>query len=298
MSEPLTQTAPAKVNLALHVVGRRDDGYHLLESLAVFTRHGDSLSARPAQADAIVVKGRFAAQVPIDGANLMAQARDLMRQAFGVAAEAPVALELEKNLPVASGIGGGSSDAAATLRMLARFWNIDAGAADLARLGLRLGADVPMCLAARPLVARGIGDEIEPLADFPALPIVLVNPGVPMATTRVFASLPITQNPPMPAIAGGGDSRVIADWLAATRNDLQNAAINLAPEIEDALASLRAEGAMIARMSGSGATCFGLFATRTEAERAADAIGQANPGWFVSETFTAAAQTGADDDTD
>ena len=298
MPEFLTQTAPAKVNLALHVVGRRGDGYHLLESLAVFTRAGDVLSARPAAADAIVVKGRFAAQVPIDGANLVAQARDLMREVFGAAADMPVALELEKNLPVASGIGGGSSDAAAAMRMLGRFWSIDERLDELARLGLRLGADLPMCLTARPLVARGIGDEIEILHGFPALPIVLVNPGVPVATASVFASLPTAQNAPMPALAINGDSGFVADWLGNTRNDLQAAAIGIAPEIENVLDRLRAEGALIARMSGSGATCFGLFETGRDARSAAEAIGQSNPGWFVCETFTTAAETEAENDAD
>lgn len=287
--ETLTAHAPAKLNLALHVVGRRDDGYHLLESLAVFTEHGDTIRIASCEHDEIVVAGRFAAQVPIDGANLVVLARDLMRQHFGERAKSPVSIRLEKVLPVASGIGGGSSDAAATLRGLADFWKLDTSEAELAALGLRLGADVPMCLAARPLVARGIGDEVETLDDFPALSVVLVNPGVPLATGAVFANLDTPSNPPMPHLdAAGGGERLIS-WLTQSRNDLEAPALSLVPQIGDALRALRNGGAKLARMSGSGATCFGIFDDEDLARRAADAIAQSEPGWFVTATTTDAA---------
>lgn len=284
MAEVLTHIAPAKINLALHVVGKRSDGYHLIESLAVFAEDGDHLSAEPAEADDITVAGRYAAQVPIGEANLIIRARDLLRERFGAAATQPVALRLEKNLPVASGIGGGSSDAATTMRMLARLWKLEAEDAELARLGLQLGADVPMCLAARPLLARGIGEKIEPLKRFPALFVVLVNPGVPLATAHVFQALSRANNQTMPVISADGDADAVIDWLSATRNDLEEPAMSLAPEIADALQALRDNGAILARMSGSGATCFGIFRSKGEAERAAAAISDAAPAWFVSAT--------------
>ena len=287
MAEVLTHIAPAKINLALHVVGKRSDGYHLIESLAVFAEDGDHLSAEPADADDITVAGRYAAQVPLGEANLIIRARDLLRDRFGEAATPPVALRLEKHLPVASGIGGGSSDAATTMRMLAQLWKLETEDAELAQLGLQLGADVPMCLAARPLLARGIGEEIEPLKRFPALFVVLVNPGVPLATAHVFQALSRADNETMPIISADGNADAVIDWLVGTRNDLEEPAMSLAPEIADALQALRDGGAAVARMSGSGATCFGIFRSKAEAERAAAAISAAAPAWFVSATRVA-----------
>lgn len=287
MAEVLTHIAPAKINLALHVVGKRSDGYHLIESLAVFAEDGDHLSAEPADADDITVAGRYAAQVPLGEANLIIRARDLLRDRFGEAATPPVALRLEKHLPVASGIGGGSSDAATTMRMLAQLWKLETEDAELAQLGLQLGADVPMCLAARPLLARGIGEEIEPLKRFPALFVVLVNPGVPLATAHVFQALSRADNETMPIISADGNADAVIDWLIGTRNDLEEPAMSLAPEIADALQALRDGGAAVARMSGSGATCFGIFRSKAEAERAAAAISAAAPAWFVSATRVA-----------
>ncbi|MEP9370869.1 4-(cytidine 5'-diphospho)-2-C-methyl-D-erythritol kinase [Mesorhizobium sp. KR1-2] len=272
--------APAKINLALHVTGRRADGYHLLESLAVFTEFGDCLIVSPATEDAFSVTGPFAAQVPLDAGNLAIRARDALR-AFSPASAAPVAISLEKNLPVASGIGGGSSDAAAALRALAHHWGIEA---DLAALGLKLGADVPMCLAARPLLARGIGEVLEPVADLPPLPLVLVNPGVGVSTPDVFRALASRENPPLPPLPGRLDPASVLEWLRATRNDLENPAKTLAPAIGDALDALGGTGAPFARMSGSGATCFGLFETDADAARAAEAIRASYPGWFVAAT--------------
>lgn len=286
----MTMTAPAKVNLALHIVGRRDDGFHLLESLTVFAGDGDRLSAAPAENDEMVVAGRYAAQVPINEENLVIRARDAMRRRFGEKAAAPVSLRLEKNLPVASGVGGGSSDAATAIRLLERLWNIEAQGEGLADVGLALGADVPMCLAATPLLARGVGEEIEPLAGFPSLALVLANPGVPLATGAVFQNLEKVDNPSIPAIATGGDKGAILDWLAATRNDLERPAMALVPEIADTLAMLRESGAVVARMTGSGATCFGLFETRRHARAAAAWISKANPTWFVSASTTGAAE--------
>ena len=277
---PLAEFAPAKINLALHVTGRRDDGYHLLESLVVFAELGDRITVSTCETDSFAVDGRFVSDVPLDGGNLVLKARDALRAAFPGHAR-PVSIALEKNLPVASGIGGGSSDAAATLRALARLWRIPVGEAELARLALPLGADLPMCLAGRPLMARGIGEHLEPVEDFPALPMVLVNPGIAISTPEVFRALTRRDNPPLAALTHACD---MFEWFAATRNDLEPAAMSIVPAVGEALDALRQSGAAFARMSGSGATCFGIFASQAAAQRAANAIVSRQPGWFTAAT--------------
>ncbi|MDG4908931.1 4-(cytidine 5'-diphospho)-2-C-methyl-D-erythritol kinase [Mesorhizobium sp. WSM4898] len=279
-----TWLAPAKINLALHVTGRRADGYHLVDSLAVFTRFGDRLEIELAQDDAFSASGPFAAGVPIDGDNLVLKARDALRREAGAQQAPPVAIRLEKNLPVASGVGGGSSDAAAALNGLSRLWELDIGEAGLARIGLTLGADLPMCLKARPLIARGIGDELSPLTEFPALALVLVNPGVAVSTPEVFKALSGPDNAALPPLPGRLDFHGIRNWLDTTRNDLEPAARAIQPAIGDALKALKKAGAAFARMSGSGATCFGLFETGNVAKRAAIDIRRRHPGWFVAAT--------------
>ncbi len=281
--------APAKINLALHVVGKRADGYHELESLVVFAGLGDRLSVAPSRSDAFSVGGPFADGVPVDGTNLVLRARDALRASAGRGCP-PVALSLEKRLPVASGIGGGSSDAAAALKALAEHWRLPAGTG-LHETGSKLGADVPMCLVARPLVARGVGDRIEVLDRFPTLPLVLVNPGVAVSTAAVFRLLTRTDNPVLPALPARAGFDELVAWLRSTRNDLQEPAASVAPPIIDALAALEGEGAAFARMSGSGATCFGLFPAREAAERAALAIRRTRADWFVEATESGASET-------
>ncbi len=283
--------APAKINLALHVVGRRTDGYHLLESLAVFTSLGDRIAVEPATSDRLAVTGPFAAAVPLDDGNLVLAARDRLRARFPDQPCGPVSIQLEKNLPVASGIGGGSSDAAATLRALNALWNLAVSPGDLARISLGLGADLPMCLAGRPLIARGIGDRIDLLADFPSLHLVLVNPGVPVATPDVFKSLASRDNPGLPPLPARASAAAVIEWLNETRNDLEAPARTLAPEIGDALSALGQAGSRFARMSGSGATCFGLFDDAARAVEAADQIHRRHPNWFVAATRSGGAQT-------
>lgn len=265
----VTEFAPAKLNLALHVTGRRADGYHLLDSLAGFATVGDRVTVAPGRG--VTASGPFAADLPQDG-NLCARAADLM----GVTA----AIGLEKNLPVASGIGGGSADAAAVLRGLARGGAALPGAEAI----LRLGADVPVCLAGLPARMRGVGQVLDPLPALPALPLVLVNPGVAVATPAVFAALSARDNPGLPALPVRFTVPALLDWLAATRNDLEAPARALAPAIGEALAALTHAGAGFARMSGSGATCFGIFVSPSAAEAAAARIGAARPGWWVAAT--------------
>jgi len=284
--------APAKINLALHVTGQRADGYHLLDSLAVFTRFGDRVEIEPSDSDGFSVSGKYASGVPLDETNLVVKAREALRREAGAGQTPPVAIRLEKNLPIASGIGGGSSDAAAVLRGLVRAWRLDIGDAALARIGLSLGADVPMCLAAKPLIARGIGDEISPVPDFPALGLVLVNPGVAVSTPDVFKALEKRDNEGLPPLPRGFDFHSIRNWLETTRNDLEAAALAIQPPIGRALSLLNRAGSGFSRMSGSGATCFGLFETGNVAKRAAAEIRSRQPDWFVAATRSIASEAG------
>ncbi|TGS71597.1 4-(cytidine 5'-diphospho)-2-C-methyl-D-erythritol kinase [Mesorhizobium sp. M3A.F.Ca.ET.174.01.1.1] len=286
--EPGTQArtwlAPAKINLALHVTGRRADGYHLLDSLVVFTRFGDRLEIEPAERDEFSVSGRYASGVPLDGDNLVLRAREALRREAGPRRTPSVAIRLEKNLPIASGVGGGSSDAAAVLNGLAGLWNLDIDDAGLARTGLTLGADLPMCLAARPLIARGIGDELSPVATFPALALVLVNPGAAVSTPDIFKALAKRDNEALPPLPHRLDFHSIRNWLEVTRNDLEPVARSIQPAVGETLKALDKAGAAFTRMSGSGATCFGLFETGNMAKRAAIEIRGRHPDWFVAAT--------------
>ncbi len=228
--------------------------------------------------------------MPLDDSNLVVKAREALRLVAGQQGTPPVAIRLEKNLPVASGIGGGSSDAAAVLRGLVRTWGLDIGEAELARIGITLGADVPMCLAARPLVARGVGDELSPVADFPALALVLVNPGVAVSTPDVFNALEKRDNEGLPPLPRGFDFHSVRNWLDITRNDLEPAALAIQPPIGRALSLLNRAGSGFSRMSGSGATCFGLFETGNVAKRAAAEIRSREPDWFVAATRSIASE--------
>ena len=273
----LQACAPAKINLWLHITGRRTDGYRELDSLVAFADIGDRLTAAPASGLSLSVTGPFADALGDRSDNLVLKAARALAARCGVPARA--ALHLEKTLPVASGIGGGSADAAAALRLCARLWQADIGADELARLALGLGADVPVCLAGRTVRMRGIGERLAPLDPAPAAaPAVLVSPGVPVSTGRVFDALAEPFSPP----AQDRDGELAAR-AAPNRNDLEAPAIVLVPEIAQVLAALRAApGLRLARMSGSGATCFGLFGTRTEAAAAARAIAAAHPSWWVA----------------
>lgn len=292
---PRVEFAPAKLNLALHVVGRRDDGYHLLESLVAFTRFGDRIEIAEADEDSFEVSGPFAQGVPTDGTNLVIRARDVLRAALPHAS-ARVAIKLDKNLPVASGIGGGSSDAAATLRGLARLWEIDAGDDRLIDIGASLGADLPMCIAGRPLIARGTGEMLTPVAGFPSLGVVLVNPGVAVSTPEVFAALAKRDNEALAPLPSKLDFYPLMDWLLAARNDLEKVAEKIAPQIGVAKAALQKAGADVARMSGSGATCFGIFETGNLAKKAAATIRKRQPDWFVAATRIMPSENGHEQD--
>jgi 4-diphosphocytidyl-2-C-methyl-D-erythritol kinase len=264
--------APAKINLTLHVTGRRDDGYHLLDSLVVFADIGDRITLSPGRGGlTLTVTGPMAAGVPSGNSNLALRAARL-------AGAADLSITLEKHLPAAAGIGGGSSDAAAVLRALGA---IDADA-------LALGADVPVCLPARSARMSGIGEVVAPLTGIPPLPAVLVNPGVAVPTAAVFAGLQCHDHAAMPPIPGFAGVADCAAWLATQRNDLEPPALKLAPAIGQVLAALRDSGALLARMSGSGATCFGLYKDPDAARAAASTLAANRHEWWVAQTRLAA----------
>jgi 4-diphosphocytidyl-2-C-methyl-D-erythritol kinase len=275
----LSEFAPAKVNLYLHVVGRRDDGYHLLDSLVVFAGIGDRLTVLPAGEVSLSVRGPFAAELEAEADNLVLRAARVLAAYAGT--EATGELVLEKNLPVASGIGGGSADAAAALRLLSRFWRLDVDAGTLRRLAGQLGADVPACLAGGPALMSGIGEVLAPAPKLPEVGILLVNPGVAVSTPSVFRSRAgaFSREAAFPE-ASWRDAESFAASLGDTRNDLEPPARLLAPAIGTVLEALsQTAGCLLSRMSGSGATCFGLFRTPTAAREAAHAV--VRPGWWV-----------------
>lgn len=280
---PLTQAtefAPAKVNLTLHVTGQRADGYHLLDSLVVFCGIGDVLRAVIADSHSLAVTGPFARDVPPGPDNLVLQAAQAFSPDMGVA------FILEKHLPPASGIGGGSADAAAAIRAIARLREgSNAGLDDFDRDAvLTLGADVPVCLLSAVTRMRGIGEQLDATGPLPEMHIALVNPRVAVPTPAVFKGLQLRQNPPMPdTLPHWPNAQSMAGWLKTQRNDLELPAMAIAPVIGEVLANLAAcPRALLARMSGSGATCFALFGSAIDAKAASDAIGAANPGWWTA----------------
>lgn len=277
-----TITAPAKINLYLHVTGRREDGYHYLDSLVGFTDIGDRITVGKAPSFSFAVTGPMAQSLAGTDpeANLVVRAA----RALAVAAQRDLhcVLTLEKNLPLASGIGGGSSDAAATLLALALVWDLPGDALPLAAIARSLGQDVAACLHRRPCYFRNIGDRIEPAPDLPPMAILLANPGVQVPTPDVFArrigkfSLPAGL-PPAPC-----DLAALVQQLKQRRNDLYEPAIQLAPEIGDCLSAVAATPyCLLARMSGSGATCFGLYAESAQAVAAAAQLKARYPHWWV-----------------
>ncbi|SFT39290.1 4-(cytidine 5'-diphospho)-2-C-methyl-D-erythritol kinase [Sedimentitalea nanhaiensis] len=276
-ADAVQEFAPAKINLTLHVTGQRPDGYHLLDSLVVFADVGDRIAVRRADRMRFKVTGPMAAGVPVDDSNLVLRAA----HAAGVTR---AEITLDKHLPAASGIGGGSSDAAAVLRALTRSHKVRPLSGG--RL-LRLGADVPVCLAATTARMSGIGERLAPVAGFPSLAAVLINPGVQVHTPDAFRALMIKNGAAMPSIPDFADTAACCDWLAAQRNDLQAPVVNMVPVVGVVLDALENQGAVLARMSGSGATCFGLFDSLATATAAARALTEARLGWWIRATTLA-----------
>lgn len=281
----LATRAPAKINLTLHILGRRDDGYHELESLVAFTGGGDTLRFSPGEVLALDVDGPTATAAGAGADNLVLRAaRHLSDRIPGLRLGA---FRLTKRLPVAAGIGGGSSDAAAALRLLAAANDLPADDPRILEAARATGSDVPVCLDPRARFMRGRGEEIDPALGLAPLPAVLINPGVPVETRAVFARIGLAPGEradarPHPAITPELGEDALLAALRKGRNDMEDSACVDAPVIVDALAVLSAaRGCRLARMSGSGATCFALFSTRQAASRAASAIRRQHPGWWV-----------------
>lgn len=284
------ERAPAKINLYLHVGGKRADGYHALASLVCFAEAGDALAFAPSPALSLSVEGPFAAALANDGDNLILKAARALADAAGV--ECGARIVLTKNLPVASGIGGGSADAAATLRGLTKLWNLGLDDARLHAIALALGSDVPVCLRSAPSVMEGRGEHLRAAGTLPPLPMLLVNPGVAVSTGAVFARLGRTTADPapdVPALPPDPTSDGLLQVLKAARNDMEGPARAIAPAIGDVLDGLRAQGARLARMCGSGATCYGLFETDAAAQAAATSLAAIHPGWWLAPTRIAPA---------
>ncbi|MSO70691.1 MAG: 4-(cytidine 5'-diphospho)-2-C-methyl-D-erythritol kinase [Alphaproteobacteria bacterium] len=283
----LTLSAPGKINLCLHVVGRRHDGYHLLESLAGFTALGDTLAFAPAEALTLERSGPEVGGLPAPDDDLILRAARALAEAAGI--EALARIKHIKRLPIGGGLGGGSSDAATTLIGLARLWRVDLMRVDLAKLAERLGADVPMCLMRRAAVMRGVGEALSPVA-LPSAPLLLVNPRRPAPTAEVFrryaAGARLGEARHLPALTPPPrDARALAAQLAGSGNDLTLAAVEIVPAIGAILAALeRLPGCLLARMSGSGATCFGIFADAVGLRQAARALGANHPEWWQAPT--------------
>jgi 4-diphosphocytidyl-2-C-methyl-D-erythritol kinase len=268
-----TEFAPAKINLCLHVTGQRLDGYHLLDSLVVFCDVGDRLEASLSDHLSLGLEGPFAEGLPLGEDNLVLRAARRF--------EENAAFTLEKNLPPSSGIGGGSADAAAAIRALRRLTG---------RPGpepseiLALGADLPVCLAGRPTRMRGVGEDLSPVPALPEAHLLLVNPRVEVPTPAVFRALARRDNPGLPnTLPDWPDCAALADWLSGQRNDLEAPALSIAPVIGTVLNRLGAlPQVLLARMSGSGATCFALFDRAEQAEAGAAEIRAAHPDWWVA----------------
>ncbi len=284
----IEEFAPAKINLTLHVLGRREDGYHLLESLIAFADVGDEVTVAKAGHFSIQVDGPFAGDLPPAGDNIVIAAAEAL--AHGASDVPPGAeITLTKNLPVASGIGGGSANAAACLRALLRLNSFSMSDTALNQIAVGLGADVPVCLHSKVSLVSGIGQVVEPAPALPEVYAVLVNPRVAVPTGPVFQALGLLQGvvasepAPPPTRAVFRTAETLAGYLRECRNDLEPPAAAQVREIGDVQEALfAAQGCLMARMSGSGATCFGLFGDGDEARAASDAIGREHPGWWVA----------------
>jgi 4-diphosphocytidyl-2-C-methyl-D-erythritol kinase len=279
----LTEKAPAKINLTLRVVGRRADGYHELESLVVFAGVADTLSLDPGADTGLAITGRYAAACGADADNLVLKAEAALRVSAGHLKGGH--FRLEKNLPVAAGIGGGSADAAASMRLLARVNGLPGDHPALAAAALATGADVPVCLASKARVMRGVGEILSAPVALPALPAVLVNPGIPLSTRDVFNAFAGMHGSEAPLGRVPDEAEALFAFLNVHGNDLTAPAVACAPAVGEVLDVLgRLPAVRLARMSGSGPTCFALFDNEPAAEAAAHQLKTARPGWWIEAT--------------
>ena len=275
--------APAKINLSLHITGQRADGYHLIDSIVAFADVGDIVTVETGKSAGFSVSGPLAQGVPADQSNLVCKV------AHTFWPKADVHIQLDKHLPPASGIGGGSADAAACFRAMSKLFPLPA-ATDVTAELLQIGADVPMCVLSAPARIGGVGGLVEPLIAFPSLPAVLVNPRVPVSTPAVFAALESRANAGMGELPDDmADLACVTDWLSQQRNDMQLAAIAQVPQIKTVLDHIAStSGCLFSRMSGSGATCFGIYPTLDSARVAARRLEAERPDWWVRPTLLGA----------
>lgn len=283
------EQAPAKLNLALHVIGQRDDMYHMLDSLVVFAETcADEITCRDAHDLSLTLAGPEAGSLSAEEDNLVLQAaralETLARSEDGIKRGAVITLD--KHLPIAAGIGGGSADAAATLRALNQLWYLNYDHSRLQPLAERIGADVPACLLNTNLRMEGIGERLTPVPNVPSLSIVLINPRKAVSTPAVFQRLTHKTNPALPPLPERKDRLDWLNWLARTRNDLLPGARALCSDIDHGLEALRKTGSDFATMSGSGATVFGIYEDWKQAQMAAIEIAKSHPDWWVSDGVT------------
>lgn len=279
----LSATAHAKVTLFLHITGKRDDGYHLLDALVGFTQAGDTVTVKAADELSLEVDGRFAEACGNADDNLVLRAAKLLKDHANV--EEGAKITLTKNLPVAAGLGGGSSDAAATLKLLCKLWNVPMSVHELAELALPLGADLPVCVFAAPARMSGIGEVIQSVDSMAELPILLVNPNVPLSTPEVYNHYTHVPSPYVSPQIKTDDAMALLVGLDRTHNHLQRAAIICDGIVAEVLLELETQfDCYVARLCGSGATCYALFEHPQSMARAAAAIRKNNPDWWVCET--------------
>lgn len=278
----ISRVAPAKINLFLHVIGRRCDGFHLLDSLIVFADYGDYLEISQSEEIELAVHGPFSRDLPNNENNLVFRAAHLLVEAFDI--KAGVTIRLKKNLPVASGIGGGSADAAACLTLLRDFWNINCDDEAITRIASRLGSDVPACLAGSAIRMENVGNSVQTVSGVPRFWAILVNPGVKLLTSEVFGNFGRDYKEETSISSYHYSFSNFIDYLSSLNNDLEHVACALQPSIRDVLESLtRLEGCVLARMSGSGATCFGIFSDLNAAKTGVELLSGQNRNWWIKE---------------
>ncbi len=286
----ITVRAPAKLNLYLHIVGRRADGYHLLESLVTFADLADEITISTSDHLSLTISGEFAEAAGAGEGNLVLKAARLLQKKTDT--QQGAALALSKNIPVGAGLGGGSADAAATLLGLNDFWRLQVPEKTLQHWAKELGADVAMCLASTPAIARGIGDELITVRPLPEVHMVLVHPRVPLLTADVYAAYARSSHPVRPAIhedeVATSSLHVLLDVLKTTRNDLQAPAIGVSPLVAEVLLALETAlpAPLMVRMTGSGACCFAIHSSADDAKRASAKLQHDYPHWWVKQART------------
>ncbi len=280
--------APAKINLYLHITGKRTDGLHELESLIVFAETCDVISFRPSKTLSLEISGPQANQLKEqDSKNIILKAVESMSSLIDSNVDVGVEIHLQKFLPIAAGIGGGSADAAATLRALKILWNVSLSDNQLMNLAYSLGSDVPVCILGTSAYLAGVGEKVTPVESIPKIPLLLVNPKIPLPTSLVFNSWKGSNSTLNPIVSFSGSVSKLVAELRDRRNDLEDPARSLVPQIDEVICEIQSQrGCELARMSGSGATCFGIFLKQEDLTIAASRIKMSHPNWWVMETFS------------